>query len=220
MITIVHPSRERAEIAKKIYDEWLFKADAHFEYYLSIEPDQEDAYLQYFDKKDIIVNDNLTAIEAINNACKKIDFETLIVISDDFHCREKWDIQINQATNRLENYLLKTFDGMQSWLVTLPIMDRAFYESYGYVYNPQYRHMFADTEMTAVAEMTGRLHFRNDIVFTHKQLNDELNVRNNKTWTHGEAIYLENYKKNFGIDNPVKQISDLAHKRWLKQHLK
>lgn len=70
MITIIHPSRERAEIAKNIYDEWLFHADKHFEYYLCIEPDQESDYLKYFKPEDLFISDSMTAIEAINNGAK------------------------------------------------------------------------------------------------------------------------------------------------------
>lgn len=218
MITVLHPSRERPEIAKRIYDEWLMKADKHFEYYLCIEPDQEEEYLKYFDKKDILVNDTLTAIEAINLGAKharKVGFDILVVISDDFHCFEKWDIAIEKAMQGKENICLKTFDGIHDWLVTLPIIDVAFYDSFGYVYHPKYKHMFCDTELTTVAEYTDRIVFANYLVFKHKQLNDALNVRNNKTWEQGERIYLERYNEGFGV-NKIKDISCLNHTKWLR----
>lgn len=218
MITIIHPSRERAEIAKKIYDEWLFHADKHFEYYLCIEPDQENDYLKYFKPEDLFISDSMTAIEAINNGAKhayKKGFDLLVVISDDFHCFDKWDIKIERKVEKYRNFVLKTFDGIHDWLVTLPIMDKEYYETYGYVYPPCYKHMFADTDLTSVAQYTDRLLYANDLKFLHKQFKDDLYDRNNKTWAEGEKTYLERYKNDFGVKK-LKGITDLNHNKWLK----
>ena len=75
---------------------------------------------------------------------------------------------------RTNNYLLKTNDSTEGWICTLPIMDKEFYQSQGYVYNPIYKHLFCDTELTHIADITGRLMVRNDIVFGQTFINDSI----------------------------------------------
>lgn len=189
------------------------------EYFLSIEPDQLDSYLKYFDKSMLIVSDNKTAIEAINNAAIQIDFDVLVVVSDDFSSFKGWDNEILNATQNHRNFVLKTFDGDQPWIVTLPIMDHLFYKSYGYVYYPGYKHLFADTDLTTVAQYTGKLVFRNDILFKQEFIEDSGHKNTNNTWEQGEKLYLERYKNDFGV---IKQheISHKPHLDWVKHRLR
>lgn len=220
-ITVIHPSRGRASLAYKAYSEWKSKANNWFGYVLSIEPDQEADYRRYFTKEKILVSQNKTAIEAINTAAGKIEFDILVVMSDDFSCQQGWDDKIRQAVGDKNNFVLKTFDGTQGWIVTLPIMDRAYYNSYGYVYYPEYKHLFCDTELTTVAEYTGKLITRNDLVFphnTHVTGNDHINNKNNSTWQQGEDLYLKRYRSNFGVMKQ-KEISSMAHLNWIKGKL-
>ena len=220
-IAVVHPSIERPKEAHTTYLEWLKYADEDFDYYLCTEPDYQYAYEKYFGVADVKVFNTYSAIESINKGAEMAHqkgFDILVVISDDFHCFEGWDKAIINAFKDKNNKILKTFDGIQKWLVTLPIMDKAYYETYGYVYNPKYVHMFADTEMTHVADITDCLIVRNDILFKHTQFNDSLNERNNKTWAHGEKIYLKRLKENFGV-NPVKECTDKKHLDWISKHV-
>lgn len=218
-ITVIHPSRGRAEMAARAYEEWRSKARQPFNYVLSIEPDQVHAYSAHFDIKHMRSGDNKTAVEAINNAAAKLpDFDILVVMSDDFHCPDGWDDLIREAVGNSTDFVLKTWDGIQRWIVTLPIMDRAFYQRYGYVYYPGYRHMFCDTELTCVAEYTGRLIKRLDLTFIHDVAstgNDATNARNNASWAQGEALFLERHRINFGIEK-LHEISDAGYRAWIR----
>lgn len=216
-ITVIHPSRGRAEQAYLTWEKFNRLAKGNINYYLSIEPDQKEAYLKYFPENVLFVHQNSTAIEAINNTASKIDFELLVVVSDDFDCFSDWDFKVKQAVKGKENFVLKTFDGLQKWIVTLPIMDKAYYDSFGYVYYPGYSHLFCDTELTTVAEYTDRLIIRNDIVFNHKTINDAQHKGTDSTWKQGEKLYLERFKINFGVEKK-KEISCPNHLRWLQRH--
>lgn len=204
-------------MAALTYQKWVSNAKSEIKYYVSIEPDQLESYSKYFDKTLLIVNENKTAIEAINNAASQLDFKLLVVVSDDFDCFKNWDEKILTAVKSKSNFVLKTFDGLQKWIVTLPIMDREYYDSFGYVYYPGFQHLFADTELTTVAEYTNRLIIRNDIVFKHVNIHDSQHKGTDSTWKQGEKLYLERFKTNFGVEKK-KEISDINHLRWLQKH--
>lgn len=56
---------------------------------------------------------------------------------------------------------------LQHWICMLPIMGRAYYEIFGYVYHPEYEGFFCDNEWTDVARQRNKLTFVNrpDIIY-------------------------------------------------------
>lgn len=225
-ISLIHPSRGRAELAKHVYDNWMDKADnpESIEYILSIDTNdpQRVDYLFTFDCE-VIVNGNKSAIEAINNAAKVATGELLIVVSDDFDCQKGWDTKLLSYLKGKEDFIVKTYDGLQPWLITLPIMDRKYYERFGYIYYPEYKHMFCDTEMTCVGDLLDKT-ILVPLLFQHKHYTqaggikkDAISVKNDATWGQGEKLYLSRIKNNFGIDNPMGVLRcDNAHVQWLR----
>jgi hypothetical protein len=217
-ISIIHPSRGRAEKAFHTYQRWANNADGEVEYILSLDNDFcDDYYLQFFYVDHLIkvcLMTNRSAIDAINNAAKKATGDLLIVVSDDFDCPEHWDTLLLEALAGQSDFLVKTKDGLQPTLITLPIMDRAYYNRFGYIYHPDYRHMFSDQEMTAVGHMLGRV-VTLDIEFPHNHYTtgrnerDAISRRNDATWSQGERLFNERLKTNFGIENPVMAYGDI-----------
>jgi len=229
-ISVIHPSRNRPVEAWVTATNWAKKCDSGFEYILSLDISDKDLTKYYalftdFNKSwningKSLTNGNKSAIEAINNAAKIATGDLLVVISDDFDCPEHWDTLLLQACKNYrssrfsKDFCMKTDDGLQPTLITMPIMDRIYYERYGYVYHPDYKHMFADQELTAVALMTGK-YIKSDLNFPHlhystgKSPKDEINVKNDLTWKQGETLFNERLKTNFGITEPVMQYSDI-----------
>lgn len=222
-ISIIHPSRNRPKEAFETACKWRDNADLGFEYILSLDNDDKALpdYLKLFDNFGHTAKgctyDNKSAIEAINKAAKIATGDLLIVISDDFSCTEHWDTKLRNymfANNTGFDFVAKTNDGIQPTLVTLPIMGRTYYERYGYIYHPDYLHMFCDQEMTAVAIMTGK-YIKIPMLFEHlhysigKFEKDAISVRNDSTWAQGEALFHERLKTNFGIENPVVPYSSI-----------
>lgn len=222
-ITVIHPSRGRAELARKAHDAWKKAANQPFVYFLAIEPDQQNDYGFHFWNMPAKVNDSHTAIESINMAAAQIDFDILVVMSDDFECRQGWDDLIREAVGDRSDFLLKTYDGEQKWIITLPIMDRVYYQRYGYVYYPGYQHLFCDTELAAVGDYTGKTIYRLDIVFNHNQKlrgedgKDAVQAKNDSSWNQGKKLFLERYAKNFEVEK-LFEISHAPSLNWIKEN--
>lgn len=227
MISIIHPTRNRKKQALKTMSKWLFNADKphKIEYIFSV--DNND--VEYWASKVrimpktfstlsmdclVIKNYNQNAIQAINYAAKFALGDLFIIVSDDTDCPEHWDTLLLQAFEGKSDFCVKTDDGLQPTLITMPIMDRVYYERYGYVYFEGYRHLFADQELTSVALMTGK-YIKLDLKFPHLHYStgqspkDEINVKNDLTWRQGELLFNERLKTNFGITEPVMQYSDI-----------
>lgn len=215
-ISIIHPSRGRAKQAFETAKRWIDNSvNVHFEYILSLDydDDQLSEYKTLFGSHSndflLLIDDNRqSAIEAINWGAQKATGDLIIVISDDFDCPIRWDELLKKEVSGKSDFVLKTQDGIQKTLVTLPIVDRVWYERYGYIYHPDYRHMYADQELTSVAIMTGRF-LQSDLIFPHlhytvgKSQRDYINEKNDSTYAQGNEVLIQHRANNFGIDNPV-----------------
>lgn len=219
MISILAPSRGRPEKAKNNIQKWIKNSELKsFELIVSIDEDDEclpDYFRLVHFPHDLRtsktkVNKNRSAVDAINNAAKVAQGDILMVVSDDTDCFPGWDTAILKEVEGKTDWILKTQDGIQPWIITMPIMDRAYYNRFGYIYHPDYLHMFSDTEITCVADITGRK-ITSNLLFHHKHYSvtkeqpDAVNKKADATWAQGEKLFLERYKRNFDLPkgNPI-----------------
>jgi glycosyltransferase involved in cell wall biosynthesis len=235
MISILHPSRERAEKSYRVTHDWISKAVTPVELIVSIDDNdpQRGEYLRLYSQADpfttrVISNNNRSAVDAINRAAEEAKGNIFIVVSDDTECCSDWSHKIMQAVSGREDYVLRVDDGIQRWIVTAPIIDRVYYNRFGYVYNPEYQHQFVDTEFTHVAQLLGKIIRRDDILFRHlhysKGLTPKDNVyhRSDATLTQGCRTYLRRFKESFGLQgvdpwNLPKEAE--GHLSWLRNSL-
>ena len=210
MISIIHPSRNRAEMAFNTIYKWLSNASGTIpiEYIISIDNNEPDVYryeanfyilkIKHSDKwVQIVKNNNDSAIQAINYGATLTTQNLIIVVSDDFDCFPNWDIFLIDALKDKKDFIVKTSDGIQDYIITLPIMDREYYNRFNYIYNPEYQHMFCDTEMTDVGHLLGKvIDLKSDTnVFKHNHYTvggmqkDVINEKNDATWVQGENLY-------------------------------
>jgi len=207
-ITLIHPSRGRPKQAYETMQNWLSKADTNPEYILSIDKSDNSTYIGG------VRHDNRSAIDAINNAAKLAQGGLFIVCSDDFDCPNHWDTLLLAELEGKQDFLVKTYDGIQPTLITLPIMDRVYYERFGYVYHPDYLHMHADEELTIVGHMLGRV-IKSDLIFPHNHYStkrtrkDAINIKNDATFPQGERTLARRLINNFGIENPLIKYTDI-----------
>jgi hypothetical protein len=199
-------------MAANTMKKWMSSANnkAAIEYIMSV--DEDDAALDFYEGlvggKHLLCNRNKTTVEAVNRAAATAKGNVLIVVSDDFDCPFHWDEGLLKALEGKEDFVAKTHDGLQPFIVTLPVMDRKYYERFRYIYNPVYQHMFCDTELTAVAYMLGKMEYV-AITFPHhhyttgRNKRDAINIKNDATWAAGEAIYKHRQGINFGLENIV-----------------
>lgn len=231
-ITLIHPSRSRPQQAAATAKAWLSSARLNnekdtLEYILSIDRDDPNIfeYISLFEQMPvrcdlvIIKGSNKSAIEAINVAAKESSGDLLIVVSDDFNTPPyHWDEALRVALKGESDFLVKTQDGLQPWIITLPIMDRVYYERFGYVYPPVYQHMWSDTEMTAVGHMLDKiitlpLVIKHNHYSTGRTPKDQVNERADSSMASGRQIFLQRKAVNFGL-NEADIKKPLPHMQW------
>jgi hypothetical protein len=195
-----------------------------FPKWFKLKPMPRDNYSWITDNHLIIVNNNGSSVAAINNAAKIAYGDILMVVSDDTEPCESWPDHIHKLSSRGPDWIAKTQDGIQDWIITMPIMDRAYYNRFGYIYHPSYKHLFCDTELTCVADITGRKIVSN-LMFPHNHYSigkseiDDIYRKNDATNAEGERIFLERYKRNFDLP-PGNKIQDKGMINWLqKRHV-
>jgi glycosyltransferase involved in cell wall biosynthesis len=202
MISLIHPSRSRPDKSWQTIKKWVdstFSDD--FEVITSFDsddphlPEYQKIYFQNHFAGFYTINDNRGSVDAINNAVKVARGDIFIVVSDDTDCAPMWDQIILAAVASRKDFVLKVNDGIQKHIVTMPILDRTYYNRTGHIYHPAFRHQYADTYFTLCAKRSGRLIVRNDIMFRHLhpeatgEPKDELYLRNDATIQHGRDTY-------------------------------
>lgn len=232
MISLIHPSRGRPEKSKQTIHKWLNSLIDIHQIELIVSCDLDDTKLRdykdiyshtIFKENPVIINKNKSAVDAINYASSIAKGDILIVVSDDTDCFSGWDAILKEVEGKTD-FILKTQDGIQPWIITMPIMDRVYYNRFGYIYHPDYLHMFCDTELTCVADITGRK-IKSNLLFPHKHYSvtkeppDEVNKKSDATWAQGEKLFLERYKRNFDLP-PGKPIEDNGMIRYLQRKLR
>jgi hypothetical protein len=206
MISILHPSRSRAGIAYRTATTWIANAGCKVEHILSLDSSDDDL-LKYPDLDIKIVGDNRSAVDAINRAAAVAHGDILIVVSDDTLCFPGWGKRIEEVTSRWADWVLKTDDGIQPWIITMPIMDRLYYEKVGHIYHPSYKHGWCDTEFTCVAELHSSKRTV-PLTFKHNHhditgIKDAVSERCDASFEEGRANFIARKKNNFDIINPI-----------------
>jgi glycosyltransferase involved in cell wall biosynthesis len=210
-ISILHPSYKRPKLAKQCYDEWISKAKEpkNIEYVLCLA--QNDPYLsEYMEifrgtKAIRIIHHENGLVKQVNTAAKEASGNLLVAISDDFGCPENWDKILFDATFPKSCFAVKIDDGLQPFIMTLPIMDRAFYDAVGgHIYHPEYYHMYGDEELANVAKKMGAT-IVVDALFPHNHYStgvnkkDEVNVQNDSYMMVDRVTFKNRKAINFGI---------------------
>lgn len=206
LISVLHPSRSRAV---KSFDT-IARLSRHTVSYTNIEfvisVDEDDPELQMYKDRyrpqDLIINKNRSCVDAINHAAKYAQGSIFVVISDDTGSEPGWPRDLLKALDGKSDFLLKTEDGIQDYIVTQTIMDRKYYERDGFIYHPDFKHQFADTYLTCLADIRGRLLF-SKLKFPHlhysysggKEAADALNHRNDATWRDGQDTFVKLMKQ-------------------------
>ena len=238
-ISLILPSRQRPIQAMQVLKEWVENCDNLDNLEIIVSTDESDTGSLYREcqyKKTtlgieqicnsrVICNPNNNLVQAANAGAKEATGDILILISDDFACIEHWDTHLLKEIGGTTDFVLMTKDGTpDQTILTLPLMDRVYYERYGYVYHPAYKHLFSDTHLMSVAQLTGKL-IQSNLEFKHNHYTltggkaDEVSHKANKTWAEGETLYLNFSYTNFGIppEELIGSVDDLQPMQWLRE---
>lgn len=231
-ISIIHPTKSRPKRSSEILHKWISRSTRKdFELIIVInwdDPFLED-YRTEFDKlpletKMFIKTRANTAVGAINFGAEFASHDIMMVVSDDTDCPNEWDTYIYGHVAGHKDFVLKTQDGIQPWIITMPVMDKAYYDRFGYIYFPEYQHMFCDTELTAVADILERK-ITCAVLFPHLHYSikgfpkDALSAHLDSTWQQGEQLYLKRHAENFGLLNAPGTIQHKPHLKWVQSKL-
>lgn len=212
MVTIIHPSRGRPHKSLATICKWIARAGTAVEVVISL--DDNDIELEQYKHQyawrasgiTMVVSPNKSTVEAINNAMAIATGDIFIIVSDDTDCPLNWAVKLEAYTKGMRDFVMKTWDGIQKNMITMPIFDRAYYNRFGYVYNPAYEHLFADAEFSDVAYKLKRVVRKMGFKFPHNQYAhipggrpDEVHLKNERTYATGKALYLSRKKINFGL---------------------
>lgn len=230
MISIIHPSRSRPDKSLETIKRWTLEAHGNdFEIIVSLDMDdptlsQYNNLYQYLPKEyTFVINENRSAVDAINSAARIAQGNIFIVVSDDTSCFDKWDTALLKELEGKSDYLLKTYDGIQDYIVTMTVMDRTYFQRDGYIYHPDFKHQFSDTYLTCVADIRQRLIF-SKLKFDHLHPGhsggnlkaDALNIRNDGTWIQGQETFIRLMKQ--FTPEERSRIKDVSMRNWLRNN--
>ncbi len=222
-ITLIHPSRGRAEKAKETAKYWLDKASGknEIQYVLSIDFDdpEKEKYMtaswrDFLGSRDfrLICDYHSSVVEATNDGVKLATGEILIYLSDDFLCPDNWDEEIlNELdfhTNKSKEWLLKVDDCLQPYsadVLTIPIMSMDLYKRLGYFWNPEYKSMFVDQDLYYVVKNNGWMLHASNLKFKHMHHctglapKDKTYTDSEAHWNTGQAIFNRRKREGFPL---------------------
>lgn len=215
-ISLIHPSRGRAEKSFNNSKEWIEKAGCDVELIVSL--DQSDLeksayqfhYFNGFGCKEsitIIERQNSSVVEATNRATKEAKGDILIYLSDDFKCPDNWGpLVMKEFEGENRPLLLKVDDCLQPFhipVLTIPIMNRALYEKLGYFWHPEYKSMHVDVDLFYTCQKIGALKNAQHLKFPHEHVSigkaedDDTYRRSSANWNQGLEVF--NRRKRLGF---------------------
>jgi hypothetical protein len=217
-LVIKFPSRNRPEKFLKALDKYYrFLSDKNTEIICSFDNDDEtmkqehilNAINQYQNVK-IFWGDNKSKIEAVNANLQTIEFDILLLASDDMLPT------INGFDEIIKDKMLKHYpdtdgvlwfnDGYQgNKLNTLSILGKKYYDRFGYIYYPEYRSVWCDNEFMDVANILEKQTYFDETIIRHEHPDwgfgnrDEVHNLNNVNGNYDKNIYNQRKNRNFNL---------------------
>jgi hypothetical protein len=217
-ISLIHPSRGRANKSLMNAEEWVLKSGkgVDIEFVLAIDmndPTKEEYFSAYDnsflagEKNHFFADHNTCVVEAANRAAERSSGDILIYLSDDFRCFDNWgQAVIKEFENETRPLLLKVDDCLQKFIarvLTIPIMNRSLYEKLGYFFHPEYKSMWVDCDLFETVYKIGAIKNAEHLKFPHehhcigKAPNDDTYRRSEANWNQGKKIF--DMRKNLGF---------------------
>lgn len=173
-ISLLHPSRNRAAMADATIAEWLGKRSGlhPIEYIISI--DTSDGQIADYRRlaerhgARLLIRPNRNSVQACNQAALVATGDLLIMVSDDFGCPPGWDDALARSIGDRRDVAVFVDDGLGARTMTLPIVDRAFYQRSGFLLFPGYAHMFCDNDLEESSRRLGKLIEARQLLFPHR----------------------------------------------------
>jgi len=217
-ILLKYPTRSRPDLFKKRVSEWSEMASGEHELLWIVSADEDDATMNNEEIKEfckekkvnIFFDKSNTKISACNTNITKDGWDYLLLISDDMVCVEKeWDKIVHNIFNGSKTGTIWFKDGLNHSLCTFCVMTNAYYNKFGYVYNPEYVSVYADNEFTIMAMLNQEMVIGEPSIVKHewvgKELKDDLHNRNETNENYmKDKIVFDNHMRRIKFDNGAK----------------
>lgn len=200
MVSLIHPSRQRAKKAFLTAMKWHLSSNVEHEHILSIDYDdpEKTLYEGLFEKmsRRIICADNKSVVQATNEACKYAKGNILVYVSDDIEAPMEWGELIQKEFDGEDRPLVikvdDCFQPLGTPILTIPIMNRQLYERLGYFWHPGYKSMFVDEDLYWTSRKLGALKFSEHLKFPHlhkKDGDDSTYQASARNWEQGKQFF-------------------------------
>ena len=148
-----------------------------------------------------------TKIHAVNRDIIVGDWDILLLASDDM-------IPIkNGYDNIIRKYMIDKYpdtdgvlwfnDGNRKDLNTLSILGSRYYQRFNYIYNPDYKSLWADNEFMTVADILNKQTFYDEVIIHHQHPDwgfggrDTIHTNNSVNESKDRQTYIKRKEKNF-----------------------
>jgi hypothetical protein len=152
-------------------------------------------------------------IHAINRDIPKEGWDIIVDVSDDFVFTKKgFDNVIRKYCGPDDClHFPEPFANKQSRLnrnddiIIMAVMGKQYFDRFGYIFNPAYKSLFCDNELTAVAKLMGAYKLINQQIFYHAHPQagfgkaDEQTKFTESFWNEDKKIYEERKLENFPL---------------------
>ena len=211
-LIIKFPTRGRADKFLNVLNRYIeFMDDKTTKIIVSCDNDDETMKQGYtMENVTVVFGDSKTKIEACNADMVGLDFDIVLLASDDMVPQVRgYDTIIKEA---MEDYFPDTDgvlwfnDGYQSRAMnTLCILGKKYYDRFGYIYHPDYISLWCDNEFTVVANTLGRQKYFEQVIIQHQHPaagfgeNDKLYNENDKYNDSDMSTFMRRQKNRFGL---------------------
>jgi hypothetical protein len=166
--------------------------------------------ISHYKNVKICFGNNKTKIDAVNADMENIDFDIILLASDDMIPQVRgYDTIIKTKMKNLypdTDGVLWFNDGNQGdKLNTLCILGKKYYDRFGYIYNPEYISMWCDNEFMDVGNILGKQTYFNEVIIKHEHPDwgfgnrDEIHSLNSKYDNYDRSVYNKRKSINFEI---------------------
>lgn len=210
-VLIKIPSRGRPEALHRVMAEYekLWSGNPATAFLISL--DNDDLNMIGFSNKTkipctIVYGESKSKIDAINRDVAEANWDVLIVGSDDAVPKTQcWDEVIRGQFAQFQGTdgALWPNDLFNYRICCQPVIGRAYYNRFGYIYHPSYLSLYCDDEFTNVGKKLGLLKGAPTLQFEHlhyrnrKRQRDELDKKNEAHMKRDYELYRDRMRAHF-----------------------
>lgn len=155
----------------------------------------------------LFYGNNKSKVEAINANMENLEFEVLLLASDDMIPQIKGydEIILNDMEKKFPDLdgVLWYFDGYQKRLNTLSIMGKKYYDRFKFIYNPAYKSLWCDNEFMLISQYYRKIAHSDQVIIRHVHPSsngckyDELYKRNDSFNDIDRETFIKRYSQGF-----------------------